>query len=111
MPRNTSIFKEKWQIDCGVRILTRNTVTNEVESIVCMFCKTFGKEEPEDADKRKRKRSQNVQKFTAPWRTDLMKKHNKSIKDLRHHSLVLSPFYQMKPQLFFVTLLLLYLAF
>jgi len=44
-----------------------------------MFCKTFGKEEPEDADKRKRKRSQNVQKFTAPWRTDLMKKHNKSM--------------------------------
>ena len=79
MPRNTLIFREKWQLDCGVRILTRNTVTNEVESIVCMFCKTYGKEEPEDADKRKRKRSQNVSKYTAPWRTDLIKNHNKSM--------------------------------
>ena len=47
--------------------------------MVCLFCRAFGREEPESSDGRKRKRSQNIQTYGAPWRIDKMKNHNKSM--------------------------------
>lgn len=74
-----TVFKAKWELECGVKITSRAATNNAVESVVCLFCRAFGKEEPESADRRKRKRSQNVQTYSAPWRIDKMKNHNKSM--------------------------------
>ena len=41
-----------------------------------MFCRVFGREDPDDDKSRKRKRTQNIQSFRAPWRIDKLKKHN-----------------------------------
>ena len=74
-----AVFKEKWELECGVKITSHGATNNAVESVVCLFCRAFGREEPESLDGRKRKRSQNIQTYGAPWRIDKMKNHNKSM--------------------------------
>jgi len=78
MSRQTD-FKAKWELECGVEITSRSASSSAVESVVCLFCRTLGKEEPKSAVSRKRKRSQKIQTFRAPWRSDKMKNHNKSM--------------------------------
>ena len=70
-------FKAKWEIECGIRVTYRDSNTSDVVAAICMFCQTFGKDAPGDNDSRKRKRSTNIQRYKAPWRTDKMKDHNK----------------------------------
>jgi hypothetical protein len=54
--------KSKWELECRVRISSRNSSSGEVESAFCASCCEFGKVEPEDNENRKRKRTQ-VQNF------------------------------------------------
>ena len=70
-------FKAKWEIECEIRVPCRDSNTSDVVAAICMFCQTFGKDAPGDNDSRKRKRSTNIQRYKAPWRTDKMKDHNK----------------------------------
>jgi hypothetical protein len=43
-------------------------------SIACQFCMAFNKESDEN-DNRKRKRTENIQTFEAPWGSDKFKLH------------------------------------
>jgi hypothetical protein len=74
-----SVFKAKWESECAVKVISRNLGTQEVESVVCLFCRAFGRESPDDDCDQKRKQTQKVQSFSAPWRIDKLKKHNKSM--------------------------------
>ena len=74
-----SVFKAKWESECGVKVISRNLGTLEVESVVCLFCRAFGQETPDNDCKRKRKQTQKVQSFSAPWKVDKLKKHNKTL--------------------------------
>ena len=73
------IFKSKWELECGLKVTSRNASTGNVENVICLFCRAFGRETPDDNDNRKRKRSLNIQGFTPPWRIDKFKKHIKSM--------------------------------
>jgi Mg/Co/Ni transporter MgtE len=74
-----SIFKAKWESECAVKVISRSLGTQEVESVVCLFCQAFGRESSDDDCDQKRKQAQKVQSFSAPWRIDTLKKHNKTM--------------------------------
>ena len=74
-----SIFKAKWESECAMKVISRNLGTQEVESVVCLFCRAFGRECPDDDCDQKRKKTQKVLSFSAPWRIDKLRKHNKTI--------------------------------
>ena len=74
-----SILKAKWESECAVKVISCNLGTQEVESVVCLFCWAFGRECSNDDCDRKRKQTQKVQSFSAPWRIDKLKKHTKSM--------------------------------
>ena len=76
MAKSTSIFKTKWELECCVKASSRNATTGAVENVVCLFCRAFGREDPDETENRKRKRTQNIQSFSAPWRMDKLTKHN-----------------------------------
>jgi hypothetical protein len=77
--RGSDVFKLKWVLECAIEVTARHPETSEPVSAVCKFCKTFGKEEPDNNHQRKRKRSQNIQLFKKPWRADKMKEHHKKM--------------------------------
>ena len=74
-----SIFKARWESECAMKVISHNLGTQEVESVVCLFCQAFGRESPNDDCDRKRKQTQKVQSFSAPCRIDKLKKHNKTM--------------------------------
>ena len=74
--KNKSVFKAKWELERGVKVSSCNAATGSVENVICLFCRAFGREEPDDDESRRRKRTQNIQSFRAPWRIDKQKKHN-----------------------------------
>ena len=77
--KSASVFKAKWELECGVKVASRNPISGQVEGVICLFCRAFGREEPDEGDERKRKRTQNIQSFKAPWRIDKLKKHHKAM--------------------------------
>jgi hypothetical protein len=79
MSKNNVDFKPKWELECGVQITSRCLTTNAVESVVCLFCRTFGKEDVDDDTIRQRKRSKNIQTYCRPWRIDKLKNHNSAM--------------------------------
>ena len=74
-----SVFKAKWVLECDMKVTNCNLGTSEVESVVHLFCQAFGRVSPNDDCDRKRKWTQKVQSFSAPWRIDKVKKHNKAM--------------------------------
>ena len=67
-------FQSEWTLKFGLEVCTRNPSTSEVSSVVCLFCRHFGREE-EDFDQRKRKRTANPKFFSQPWRSDNFTTH------------------------------------
>ena len=67
-------FQTAWIHKYGLRITARCPNTTEVMSAVCQFCETFGPDE-DNAPERKRKRTQLVFYYKKPWRSDHMKRH------------------------------------
>ena len=53
-------------------------------SAKCLFCERFGKDTSEEEHDRKRKRSDNVMYFKAPWRTDNILKHMKEQHNVKY---------------------------
>ena len=76
--KNTT-FKPKWEVECGVKVTSRDANTGAVVNAVCLFCTAFGREEDYENLNRKRRRTQNIQSFCAPWRIDKLKKHHLSM--------------------------------
>ena len=74
-----SIFKAKWESECAMKVISCNIGTQEVKSVVCLFCRAFGRESPNDDCDGKQKQTQKVQSFSAPWTIDTLKKHNKTM--------------------------------
>ena len=66
-------FKKIHEEEYGLRIIERDPKTQETVSVVCRFCESFGKENT--VAHRKRKQSEHVKYFTAPFRVDNYKSH------------------------------------
>ena len=64
--KSKPVFKAKWELECGVKVSIRNAATGTVENATCLFCRAFGREDPDETDNRKRKRTHNIQSFSAP---------------------------------------------
>ena len=67
-------YVQDWQEKFGVVPFARDPESGEVLSAICLFCKAFGREEATEED-RKRKRTKSVKYFSAPWRSDHLRKH------------------------------------
>ena len=63
-------FSSEWTLKYGLEVSTRNPSTSEVTSMLCLFCRQFGREG-------KRKRTTNLKYFSYPWRTDNFSCHLK----------------------------------
>jgi hypothetical protein len=72
-------FQNKWELECGVKISSRNYSIGDVENFFCLFCRALEKRIPRTRTQGKGKESLNVQHFCAPWRIDKLKKHNKAM--------------------------------
>ena len=68
-------FSLEWLLKYGLEISTRNPSTSEVTTVLCSFCRTFGRED-EDIQ-RKRKKTMNAKYFSYPWRADNFSCHLK----------------------------------
>ncbi len=66
-------FSLEWILKYGLEVATRNPPTSEVTSVLCLFCRSFGRED-EDVE-RKRKRTTNLKYFSYPWRADNFSSH------------------------------------
>jgi hypothetical protein len=58
----------------AVQICTRDPVSKDVSSVVCLMCTNFGGDNDDDGN-RKRKRTSNDKYYTAPWRSDNFVSH------------------------------------
>ncbi|KAG7357172.1 hypothetical protein IV203_001860 [Nitzschia inconspicua] len=65
----------EWIVKYGLEVSTRDPSTSEVTTVLCSFCRSFGRED-EDAE-RKRKRTMNAKYFSYPWRSDNFSCHLK----------------------------------
>ena len=74
-----NIFKAKRESECAMKVISHNFGTQEVESVVFLFCQAFGRESPDDDCDWKRKQTQKVQSFSATLRIDKLKNHNKTL--------------------------------
>merc|ERR1712071_571901 len=71
---NTAPFRPGHETTYGLKICERDAATNEVVSVVCRFCASFGREETVGA---KRKVTGNFRYYKRPFRTDHYTKHAK----------------------------------
>jgi hypothetical protein len=49
-PKGTSVFKAKWELECGVEVSSHNATTGAVENVICLFCRAFGREDPDETE-------------------------------------------------------------
>jgi hypothetical protein len=66
--------QQDWEVKYGVQVCTRDPVSKEVSSVVCLLCTNFG-HDSDDALDRKQKRTSNDKYYAAPWRTDNFVSH------------------------------------
>jgi hypothetical protein len=81
MSRKQVQFNQSWLVKFALEVATRDVDTNEVTSVMCLFCKHCGRDDDDtDANgvKRKRKRTTNIKYFTCPWRSDYFATHLKN---------------------------------
>jgi hypothetical protein len=70
--RAAAKFQEReWTMKYGLQVSTRDPSTKEVKSMLCLFCKHFGREDVAgDKDVRNCKQTTDEKYFCSPWRTD-----------------------------------------
>jgi hypothetical protein len=68
------VFHQDWEVKYAVQICTRDPVSKDVSSFVCLMCTNFGRVNDDTAD-RKQKRTSNDKYYTAPWRSDTFVSH------------------------------------
>ena len=75
-PKGNVNFHQDWEVKYGVQICTRDPMSKEVSSVVCLICTNFGRKDIDEGNrKRKRKQTANDKYFTSPWRTDSFVSH------------------------------------
>ena len=72
-------FRHVWEETCGVKVSSRDATTSKVVNVVCLFCSVFGREDARDAGAQKRRRTKNIQSYRAPFRLDVIKRHNREM--------------------------------
>jgi hypothetical protein len=87
-PKGAVKFHQDWEVKYAVQICTRDPVSKDVSSVVCLMYTNFGREDDVECAERKRKQTTNDKYYTAPWRTDnfvshLRKQHSSMWKDYR----------------------------
>lgn len=75
--KRTPKFSPSWLIKYGLRATVADHEAQDVTSLSCRFCETFGRTGRADGDEgaRKRKRTTRIMVFTPPWRTEHMNTH------------------------------------
>ena len=71
-------FNPDHQVNYGLSIASRDTATSEIVLVNCLFCIHFGREDTDTStaqEELKRRRIENIQSFTRPFRTDNYVKH------------------------------------
>lgn len=76
-PKRIFSFQKTYPELLGLRITSRDPQTGAVESCVCRFCESFGRETVDDTSdgSRKRKRTTNKQHWSKSFRPDNIRKH------------------------------------
>jgi hypothetical protein len=72
-------FKKEWELEYGIPMSTVDPQTKQRTSVVCLFCKCTGRNTlniTASGDERKRKRTERVHYYSAPFRIDNIKRHN-----------------------------------
>jgi hypothetical protein len=72
-------FKKEWEVEYSIQTLTVDPQTKQITSAACLFCKCIGRNVSNTTavgDDRRRKRSQRVQYYTAPFCVNNVKRHN-----------------------------------
>ena len=73
-PRQTP-FQTSHAVNFGLRVSLLG-LDGKVDTVVCRFCSTFGRDESMEG--RKRKRTDHFQSWTAPFRPECYRKHHKA---------------------------------
>jgi hypothetical protein len=68
-------FQNTYIHEYGLRVVTRDVNTLEVQSVECLFCIYFGRA-PSVPESRQRKLTSRIKSWTAPWRAELFSKHH-----------------------------------
>jgi hypothetical protein len=74
-------FNEDWILKYGLEVSSRDvsSSSSSVTSVLCLFCRTFGREGSIKNNSRKRKITENEKYFTgSPWRADNFSSHLKN---------------------------------
>ena len=74
-------FNEDWILKYGLEVSSRDasSSSSSVTSVLCLFCRTFGREGSIKNNSRKRKITENEKYFTGvPWRADNFSSHLKN---------------------------------
>ncbi|KAH7484390.1 uncharacterized protein KRP23_3454 [Phytophthora ramorum] len=75
-PKRVVPFLEAHEYLYGVRVVERDPFSNEVASVLCMFCAAFGREDDPQAAARQRARTQKPKYWGGPcFRSDNYKSH------------------------------------
>ena len=72
--RDALKLHQRGEVKYGVQVCTRDPVSKQVSSVVCLLCTNVGRDS-DDALDRKQKRTSNDKYYTAPWRTDNFGSH------------------------------------
>ena len=73
-----SKFSNDWILKFGLEVSSRNVVTGSLTSVLCLFCRHFGREDSKDTHKQKL--TNNEKYFTKqPWRSDNFQVHLRSM--------------------------------
>ena len=60
---NVRFNQQDWEVKYGVQICTRDPVSKEVSSVVCLMCTNFGRYDIDEANQ-KQKQTANDKNFT-----------------------------------------------
>jgi hypothetical protein len=75
-PCSKKKFSSDWIVKYGLEVTTRDVSDGSVTSVLCLFCRTFNREDSND-ESRKRKMTANEKYFSYPWRADNFSTHLK----------------------------------
>jgi hypothetical protein len=82
MPRKKAmfalIFQQDWVATYALQVSTRDPVSIDVSSVVCLLCSSVGGHNSSDTHSYKQERMSNDECETAPWHTDTFVSHQEA---------------------------------
>lgn len=72
------IFQQDWVATYALQVSTRDPVSIDVSSVVCLLCSSVGGHNSSDTHSYKQERMSNDECETAPWHTDTFVSHQEA---------------------------------